>query len=116
MRNKVEITERMVYIHHSSKQSKLSNTKNPEKNVSFSLLEWSLLLAIILETDEWTKKLKENSETGAKTWDLRRHGEGNKRVTVTITEKVSEMTKENCIRPSQSKTAYEYRIYRLGVS
>lgn len=84
MRNKVEITERMVFIHHSSKQSQTVEYEKPREKRIFSSLEWSLLLAIIFEIDEWANKLRKISETGAKTWDLRRHGEGNKRVTVTI--------------------------------
>lgn len=84
MRKKVEITERMVFIHHSLKQSQTVEYVKPREKRIFSLLEWSHLLAIIFEIDEWTKKLRKISETEAKTWDLRRHGEGNKRVTVTI--------------------------------
>lgn len=78
----MEITERMVFIHHSSKQSQTVEYEKPREKRMFSSLEWSLLLAIIF--DKWTKKLKTISETEAKTWDLRRHGEGNKMVTVTI--------------------------------
>lgn len=78
----MEITERMVFIHHSSKQSQTVEYEKPREKRMFSSLEWSLLLAIIF--DKWTKKLETISETEAKTWDLRRHGEGNKMVTVKI--------------------------------
>lgn len=43
MRNKVEITERMVLIHHCSKQSQTVEYEKPREKRICSSLEWSLI-------------------------------------------------------------------------
>lgn len=71
MRNKVEITERMVLIHHCSKQSQTVEYEKPRKNVYF--LHWSgaFFLPLFLKLTSGQRNLEKSPKRGLRhgIWD-----------------------------------------------
>lgn len=82
MEHIVKLSERVSMGITKENRVKLQNDSQESKCVSLSDDELKCLLTYALEIDEHVLQLQKKQRTEGRTWDLRREGKGNKRVTV----------------------------------